>query len=140
MKSTKDQMDAAKNELRAMLPPDSTVYTIVTSISVSGTSRHIKAFAVSHNQIVDITSTISTLLLGKYYKETQTLRIEQHGHDLVYELSKLLYADGYGSRCPFCGRTPFSATSATMNSTGIICKHPTAWNPQGENALIHKEL
>lgn len=48
-KHTKAEREEAIADLRTMLPPGSTVYTIVTHVAKSGMSRHIKLYCIQHD-------------------------------------------------------------------------------------------
>jgi len=89
-----------KSILRDFFPEGSTAYTLVTKVAPSGMSRHIMvAGSRRRGQVENVSWYISQLLGYKYKDGTRSVFIGGCGMDmgfaLVYDLSFVLYEDGY---------------------------------------------
>ena len=79
------------------LQPGQTIYTILRSVARSGMSRKISPLLISSNDILDISYHASRVLNWKL--TDSGILVEGCGMDmgfhLVYNLSRVLYNDGY---------------------------------------------
>lgn len=88
--------------LEHYLKEGQTVYTILRSVSANGMSRHISLVAVdSDGGLNDITYYAAAALGESLYEKNGHRSIRQNGagmdmgFNLVYNLSSVLYGDGY---------------------------------------------
>ena len=104
-KITNADRDAARDELRAILPPGSTVYTDVKHVSRSGMSRVIGLHVIVDDNVedphlIDI-SWLADRALGGWGFDSDRYGIKVGGagmdmaFHLVYSLSRALYPDGH---------------------------------------------
>ena len=105
-KISQTEIDAEKEELREILKPGDTVYTLLRSVSRSGMSRSISLYTFKDNEPMMLDYATS-ILTGYKLDKNEGVKIGGCGMDmgyaLVYALSNALYRDGYkclGSRCP----------------------------------------
>ena len=104
MRVSKADQQAAIEELRTMLPPGSTVTTVLRHVSKSGMSRDIDCFKLGHfgeDHHAWLSRLIGKATGGHMLRNKQNaLRISGCGMDMgfaiVYELSYALYRDGFG--------------------------------------------
>ena len=101
-------------DMRATLPPGSTVYTIIRNVSASGMTRSIDAYALTADpddsgRIVKrwLSYRAAAILGWPYDERRECVKVGGAGMDmgfhLVYTLSSHLYPDGFdciGDRCP----------------------------------------
>jgi hypothetical protein len=106
MKIDKQEQQDAINRLKEILKPGDTIYTVVTHVSKSGMSRHIKAYALKDNQLIWLNWYIEKILGWKRADDDAT-KVDGCGMDmgfeLVYTLSSKLFPNGYeciGKKCP----------------------------------------
>jgi hypothetical protein len=98
----------ALDELRAALPPGSTVSTIVRHVTSSGMSRSISPVICSDGRPWDLTYLAVRAGAGSGFDQRNGgVRMGGCGMDmgfaLVYELARKMYPDGFpctGDRCP----------------------------------------
>lgn len=98
MKITAQDRDAAKDALRELVPPGTTVYTILRHVSRSGMSRRIDLYVIQDGE---------SRWLSGYYKTAEGITNRKYeaitvqgcgmdmGYHLVYNLSRMLYPDGF---------------------------------------------
>ena len=113
--STGTEWNEACEQLRAMLPPSATVHTVMRHVSKSGMSRAISLVVCDNGQPFDISYLAARATGQKIHQTYGGLKISGAGMDmgfaLVYNLSSVLYPDGFectgqgnpdvwGSRCP----------------------------------------
>lgn len=92
--------DEALTKLREMLPPGSTVRTVMRHVSSSGMTRDISPVVVEDGRPVDISYLVVRLDNGwKFSPNNGGIRMGGAGMDmgfaLVYALSRYLYPDGF---------------------------------------------
>lgn len=100
--------DEARTELRALLPPGTTVSTIPRHVSRSGMTRSISPVIVHNGTIREISWLATQAVPGwKIDPRYGGIRLHGAGMDmgfwLVYQLSRTLYPDAFdciGDRCP----------------------------------------
>ena len=100
-KKTQAEHDKARyaEQLREMLPPGSTAYTILDSVSRSGMSRKIRVVAMQDGEPLDISGRVAVLCGYKRDDRSGALKVGGCGMDMgfsvVYGLSHALYPDGF---------------------------------------------
>ena len=86
--------------LQRRLPVGSTVYTTVLHISRSGMMRVIKVLVAHEGQIVDLSSLAADAIGARYDRARGGVIMSGCGMDMgfavVYDLSRVLFADGFG--------------------------------------------
>lgn len=124
-------VETRAEELRALLPPGSTVYTILEHVSTSGMTRDIRVMVIRDSSVRDISWATSLIL--ERTMQNGGVRVTGCGMDmgywLVYALSHALYPDGFaciGDGCP-----------ASAHSNGI---HGETHHKDGGYALRHRWL
>jgi hypothetical protein len=104
----KERQDAVR-ELREMLKPGDTVFTMLKHVSRSGMSRVIMPVIIRNNQPRYIGWSVALATGRTYDREKEGVKINGCGMDmgfeLVYTLSRVLFPDGFdtsfaGRRCP----------------------------------------
>lgn len=105
--STKTERQDAIERLRLLLPPGSTVYTILRHVSRSGMSRSISCVICGTDGPQDIDWLVRRALDARYDRKHSGIVVGGCGMDmgfhLVYSLSYTLYPKGFGcvgARCP----------------------------------------
>lgn len=96
---TKQTEQEAIEQLRKMLKPGDTIYTITRHVSRSGMIRRISAFVVKNKKILGIDWQIAkTGLFSRRYPD-EGLVVDGCGMDMhfhvVYELGRVLYPEGF---------------------------------------------
>lgn len=85
-------------ELRKLLPPGSTVYTVVKHVARSGMMRRILPIAIVQGEAQSIAAAVSDVLDWKW-TDDGAVQVSGCGMDmtfhLVYELAQALHGDGY---------------------------------------------
>ncbi len=94
------EKERIKEILQDMFPQGSTAYTFVTKVAPSGMSRHIMvAGSRKKGHVQNVSWYIAELLDYKYKPDTRSVFVCGCGMDmgfhLVYDLSSVLYGDGY---------------------------------------------
>jgi hypothetical protein len=99
MKTTKENKESARNYLIPLFEEDRMVYTKLDHVSSSGMTRHISVFVARDNQIINITWYVSQLVEMKRNDKDGGIIIGGCGMDmgfaLIYDLSRILYPDGF---------------------------------------------
>lgn len=93
------QRQDALAELRALLPPGSTVYTILRSVSRSGMTRIITPLVIQNGEPVNLTWRVGKVLgWGIRHGFQDGIKCDgcgsDMGHDLVHSLSYALHGTG----------------------------------------------
>jgi len=114
-KAQTQERNEAIAQLRAMLPPGSTVHTVLRHVSRSGMSRSVSLVIAEDGQPWDISYLAARALGDRMDPNHGGIKMGGAGMDmgfaLVYNLSTVLYRDGFecigegdadrwGSRCP----------------------------------------
>lgn len=136
--------------LRSMLPPGSTVYTILRHVSRSGMSRRISLRAIIDGHPHDLDGRAARACGWTWDRDKGGIRASGCGMDmgfhLVSTLSRVLYPDGFGcigDKCPSndhsngdrdytphgCGLTPH------LRGVLVGTDH---WHGAGDYALRHR--
>jgi hypothetical protein len=107
MKIAKAEVEAAREELRELLPPGATVYTIVRHVSKSGMSRSISFYVMRDNAPRWIASLVAKATGSPFDKKYEAVKVGGCGMDmgfaLVYDLSYVLWGKNFsciGEGCP----------------------------------------
>lgn len=97
MTHTKQEIMEAKQSLKRLIKPGSTVYTACTHVSRSGMMRYIKCYIVKKNEIVNIDWYIERVT-GYKSHDYKGLKVQGCGMDmgfhLVYSLGRCLWPKG----------------------------------------------
>ena len=99
-KHTRTEIDAIKADLRSILPPGSTVYTILRHVSRSGMQRRISLLAVVNGTISQLDGLAKDALGWRTHKEGGIVANGcgmDMGFDLVYRLGRALYQTAGGA-------------------------------------------
>lgn len=106
-KAQKAERDEAVRELREMLKPGDTVYTILRHTSASGMYRALDVHVMRDNEPRRITWKVGKALEVKYDLRREALGVSGCGMDMgfhvVYNLGYVLYPEGFqciGRGCP----------------------------------------
>lgn len=142
-KVTRTETTDAITKLREMLPPGSTVYTIVRRVSQSGMSRHISVVLPHGREINDITYLVARALEMKRDLDTGGIVMRGAGMDmgfaLVYDLSHVLYPDGFGCIGPACPSNDHR--NGDRNYVPHIANGmDDHWHTSGGYAISHRSL
>lgn len=93
------ERDAARDELRRLLPPGSTAYTILRHVSRSGMARDISIIVGKGDDVQDVTW-LAARALGERLRDSaghRAIRVPGAGMDmgfhLVYTLSRTLWQE-----------------------------------------------
>ena len=96
---SKEEIEKATQELRAILKPGNKVYTILRHVSKSGMSRSISMFVVKKGERLDITYWASRVLEDRIDQKNDGIVITGAGMDmgfsLVYSLGWRLFPKGF---------------------------------------------
>jgi hypothetical protein len=102
---TTNEEQEARDRLHELLPPGTTVYTILRHVSSSGMTRDITPFVVNDGEPVDLTW-LAVKAFGFRAGPKRGVRVGgvgmDMGYDLVYRLSRRLYPDGFGCTGDSC--------------------------------------
>jgi hypothetical protein len=105
-KAQQEEIEHAKTNLRAILPPGSTIYTVLKSVARSGMSRHIAVYAIVNGEPQSI-NWETAKVLGYTRSDDGSLKVSGGGMDmgfhLAYSLSRSLYNGSFeciGKGCP----------------------------------------
>lgn len=149
MATKKEQKEQERTEaiakLRELLPPGSTVHTVVKHVSRSGMSRSIVPIIVWDGEPTDVSWLVARVLDAKVDQRNGGVKVGGCGMDmgfhLVSTLSYYLYPDGFGcigengrERCP---SNDHSNGDRDYTPHGGKVQH---WHRSGGYALRHKWL
>lgn len=97
----------AREQLRELLPPGSTVYTVLRHCSKSGMYRAIDCYVIRDNEPQRLTFSVAKATGMKYDRKHEAIGIGGCGMDMgfaiVNDLSYYLYPEGFacsGESCP----------------------------------------
>jgi hypothetical protein len=101
------EQEDAREKLRELLPPGSTVYTVLRHVSRSGMMRAIDAYVIQDSDPRWISRLAARATGDKFSEKYDAVEMGGCGMDmgfaLVYGLSRTLYPQGFGcigERCP----------------------------------------
>jgi len=97
---TEDEFKQARaDEIKQYVNEGDKLYTTVTHVSRSGTSRRIKVYAIKDNEPINLSGWVSDLLDWPYHDGDGAIQVSGCGMDMcfhtVYSLSYALFSDGY---------------------------------------------
>ena len=104
MKYTKEQIESAKHQLRAVRKGD-TLYTIVRNVARSGMSREISVFIARGKEVRDISWAVAVTLGWSQNKNTRAVKIGGCGMDMGFHLVNSLSYAMHGTKCDKAGYT-----------------------------------
>ena len=105
-KATERARAEAIEHLRELLPPGSTVYTVLRHVSRSGMMRHIDVYTIRDGEHVYLSGWAATATGSTRTHEGEIKRSGcgmDMGYDLMMSIGYALYPDGYaciGEGCP----------------------------------------
>lgn len=133
-----DRLEAI-NELRALLVPGQTVYTMLRHVSSSGMYRAIDVFVMRDNEPWRLTWTVSRACAIKYDRKHEALGVGGCGMDMgfhvVYELASALWPSGFE-----CVRVTSGDASARCPSNDHANRDKSTWHKSGGYALNQRWL
>ncbi len=147
--ATKAQLaerDQAREDLRKLCPPNTTVYTILRHVSRSGMTRDLDLYVMEDNQPRRITYSACLASGQSYNRNAEAMRVGGCGMDMgfhaVYVLSSSLYPDGFecvGSGCPSNDHSnadlPLGATVRTAaGSVGTVVEN--GWSEHRDRGVV----
>ena len=113
MNAKEQERQEAVRELREILKPGDTVFTKIEHVSRSGMSRVISVFLIRENQRVYLDHRVGAACDYKMHRRYDGLTVGGCGMDmgfaLVYDLSRVLFPDGFeciGEGADYKGRCP----------------------------------
>jgi hypothetical protein len=87
----------AREYLRKVCPPGTTVYTVLRSVARSGMSRRIDLYVIEDNRPIWITRPACTATGFGFNERDETMKLQGYGMDMgfhaVSTLSRVLYRD-----------------------------------------------
>ena len=114
---TREQQEA-KTELKELIKPGDTVYTLLRHCAPSGMTRYIDVYVFCDNEPRRITWSVGKAVGITYDRKRESLKVGGCGMDIgfqvVYELAHALYGDGYA--CLGKGKCPSNYHSNHRNS------------------------
>lgn len=159
MSDAKEQSEheRAVKELKEILKPGDTVYTILRHVTRSRMTRYIDLYVFRDNEPRYLTYWASEVLGWKRSNKYEGIKIEGCGMDmgfhLVYSLSRRLFPDGFGELCTFEGctyrpSTKEEAEHCNDNLNEWVLPHVfhgrnrdrSGWDNDGGYALKHRWL
>ena len=107
MKTTKAEQEAARAKLRELLPPGSTVHTVVRHVSKSGMQRSISCYVIRDNEPRWLDSLVAMAAGYPFDAKREAVKIGGCGMDMgfaiVYDLAYSLWGKNFsciGEGCP----------------------------------------
>lgn len=93
MTKKEHEQEKARESLRKMIPPGTTVYTMIKSVSRSGMSRKINAYIIRDNEPVWISPMVAKAVGYRFDDKTESIVVEGCGMDMGFHLvNSLSYA------------------------------------------------
>lgn len=146
--------------LRDWLKPGDTVYTILRHRSASGMSRSISCVGIGpdtdgERRIFDYDYNVARALGYSIDRDRAGVKVSGAGMDMgfhiVYNLSRILFPDGYGCTGAGCHSndhsngdrdyTPHKDEGERIGADGTLCTcHATHWHRDGGYALSQRWL
>lgn len=85
-KHTKAEVEEAIETLRELLPPGSTVYTILKTVARSGMSRNISLYTIKNNEPRWLSSLVAKALGCGFSDKDEAVRVGGAGMDMGFHL------------------------------------------------------
>ena len=131
---TKKEQSEAITSLRETLKPGDTVYTILRHVSRSGMMRHIDLYKMTETGPQYLSGLAHVAGVGSGRTKDGALKAGGCGMDmgfaLVYELSSILYRDGFdctGDKCPSNDHS--NAWNAARSGSCAVCGNALVMTP-----------
>lgn len=149
MSTKQAEREEARTKLRAMLPPGSTVYTILRHVSRSGMLRCVSVVIQEADGPNDVTWLAARALGEKINNRHDGINMSGCGMDmgfaLVYNLASVLYPDGFGCAGAGCPSNDHSNGDRDYTPHPGCGKpdrrgHRDHWHASGGYALRHRWL
>lgn len=104
MKYTKEQIENARHQLRAVRKGD-TLYTVVRNVARSGMSREIRVFIARKKEVRDISWAVAVTLGWSQNKDSHAVKVSGCGMDMGVHLVNCLSYAMHGTKCEKAGYT-----------------------------------
>lgn len=96
--TAQDQTEAVA-ELRGMLPPGTTVYTVLRHVAPSGMTRWISCLAIVDGKLINLDWYVERAGIGSRDRRHEGIKVGGCGMDmgfhLVYSLSRVIHRDAF---------------------------------------------
>jgi hypothetical protein len=106
-KAQKAEQEEARQRLREWIKPGDTIWTTVRHVSQSGMTRDISCYLIEENEPRWLSWLVAKACGYRFNRKHDAVRIGGCGMDMgfaiVYDLSRVLFADGFeciGQGCP----------------------------------------
>ena len=133
-KAKQSERDEAIVRLRETLKPGATVYTLVTHVARSGMQRSIRLILIQPDGPWDISWLAARVMNDRMDEKNGGIKIGGCGTDmgfsLVYNLSRVLFRDGFpccGEGCPANDHN--NAYSTSKQGQCIVCQKTLPGTP-----------
>ena len=140
-KAKREERDEACERLRALLPPGSTVYTVLRNRARSGMSRDISIHAIVDGEPTWLTYNVALATGLRFDPKWEAIKMGGCGMDMgfaiVSALGHALYPEGFG--CTGRGEHPDMCPS-NDHSNGDRDYTPGHWHKSGDYAFRHRWL
>jgi hypothetical protein len=147
-KAQKAEQKADRERLRGWIKPGDTVYTVLRHVSRSGMQRSISLLVMHEGSIMDISGTAAGAMGDRFDRDQGGVKVGGCGMDmgfaLVYELSYVLYPQGFGcigKGCPSNdhsnGDRDYTKDEIDFAAGSDIHTH---WHADGGYVLLHRWL
>lgn len=156
-KRTAEEKEAARLELLDILKPSQEVFTILRHVSRSGMLRHISVLVMEDGQPREISHLIART--GEYRRDPHDGGLVttgcgmDMGFEIVYNLGRLLFSNGYGCTGKGCRSnahsngdrdyTPHNTCKTCKGTASHVVKNGEGiqhWHKDGGYAFIHRWL
>lgn len=156
-KAQRIEMEAAREELRKIIPPGSTIYTVMRYCSRSGMYRAIDVYVMRDGEPWRVSFSVAKACDMRYDRRHEAIGVGRCGMDMgfhiVYAFSHCLYEEGFqcvGASCPSndhsnghekgqrCERM-WEDSAHQHFCTHAVHKTP-GWHKEGGYALSHRWL
>ena len=125
---TKSEREEARENIADLLPPGTTVYTILRHVARSGMSRTIAPLVLPEGQPRWIGYSAARVLGDRYDTNAEGIAVSGAGMDmgfhLVYSLSAALFPDGFaciGADCPSADHSNGAPRPHDYDSPSGLC-------------------
>jgi hypothetical protein len=127
-------VDALKEQLR----PGDVVYTTLKHVSRSGMMRSINVHLIRDNQPQWIARRVATAIDFSFDDKRGSIKVQGCGMDIgfevVYNLGRVLFPNGFGEKCSECDQRPTSPEHAkAVRVVGSVGHHVHACKFRGRN-------
>lgn len=138
------EIEGARDRLRELCPPGTTVYTVLRHVSASGMSRDIAVYVMDDGEPRWITWTVAQACGMRWNDAAEAIRIGGAGMDmgfaLVYDLSHTLYPNGFACVGSMLDLDRRRDCPSNEHSNGMREYGPDIRHESGGYALRHRWL